>query len=52
MASGIESGQIVSIDLESGGIEVKDSCTRIQAKPMSEVQRDIYNAGGLFEYAK
>jgi len=52
MASGIESGQVVTIDLESGGIEVKDSCKRVQAKPMSQVQREIYQAGGLFEYAK
>ncbi len=42
---------IVSIDLETGSIK-KDGTEIAGAKPMPDVQMDIYQAGNLFEYGK
>jgi len=44
-------GDIVSIDLETGIIK-KDGNIIAEAKPMSQVQMDIYQTGNLFEYGK
>lgn len=52
LAEEIESGQEIEIDLETGEIKVLKSGKIINAAPMGEVQKDIYHAGGLFEYAK
>lgn len=52
MESQIESGDEMKIDLESGKIEIMNKNEVHQAEPMSQVQKDIYQAGGLFEYAK
>ncbi len=52
MESQIESGDEMEIDLESGKIEIMDKNEVYRVDPMSQVQKDIYQAGGLFEYAK
>ncbi|NIA09879.1 MAG: 3-isopropylmalate dehydratase [Nitrospiraceae bacterium] len=44
-------GDIISVNLETGIIK-KDGSEIEKAKPMSEVQMDIYQAGNLFEYGK
>lgn len=49
--SGLKSGDVIEINLESGEI-LKDGKLVFRAKPMSKVALDIYDAGGIFEYGK
>jgi len=49
--SGLKSGDVIEIDLETGDIK-RDGAPIFRAKPMSKVQMDIYRAGDLFEYGK
>ena len=50
--SGLQSGDEVEVDLEAGEIKCPAKNITLQAKPFSQVQMDIYQAGGLFEYGK
>ena len=50
--SGLESGDEVAVNLGSGEIHCPAKGIKLQAKPFSSVQMDIYQAGGLFEYGK
>ena len=52
MATGIESGQEVEIDLESGLAKNLSSGEELPVEPMGDVQREIYQKGGLFEYGR
>lgn len=49
--SGLKTGDIIEINLETGEIK-KDGKTLFRARPMSGVQMNIYQAGGLLEYGK
>ncbi|MCK4807518.1 MAG: 3-isopropylmalate dehydratase [Candidatus Aegiribacteria sp.] len=42
--------EIAELNLEGGNLNAGDN--RYQGNPMSEVARDIYLAGGLFQYAE
>jgi 3-isopropylmalate dehydratase small subunit len=44
----LNSGDTIEIDLKKGEITVRKSGTILQAKPFSQVQYDIFEAGGLF----
>lgn len=46
----VKHGDTVSIDLESGALS--HGAGTFEGKPMSSVAKDIYLAGGLFEYAR
>lgn len=46
----IKSGDTIELDYESGRITAKAG--DFQAKPMSQVQKDIFLAGNLFAYGK
>jgi 3-isopropylmalate/(R)-2-methylmalate dehydratase small subunit len=46
----VEQGDTVSIDLETGALSY--GAGTFEGKPISSVARDIYLAGGLFEYAR
>ncbi|MFX0061585.1 MAG: 3-isopropylmalate dehydratase [Candidatus Hermodarchaeota archaeon] len=48
----IETGDKIEVDLTSGKIINKTKKIEIQAKPLAQVQLDIYQAGNLFDYAK
>jgi 3-isopropylmalate/(R)-2-methylmalate dehydratase small subunit len=49
----LKSGDQIEADVASGGIRVLGEEERsIQARPFSQVQMDIYQAGNLFEYGK
>ena len=50
--SGLQNGEEIELDLESGRISGKSSGTVIGGKPLSRVQKDIYLAGGLMDLAK
>ncbi len=50
--SGLQSGDEVEVDLETGQINCQAKGISLEAKPFSPVQMDIYQAGGLFEYGK
>lgn len=52
MDSELQSGDTIELDLESGKIEIENKDKTLKAKPMSQVQKEIYQSGGLFEYAK
>ncbi len=49
--SGLKSGDFIEANLETGEIS-RDGKVIFRAKPMSNVQMDIYQAGELFEYGK
>lgn len=46
--SGLQTGQEVSINFETGRILIPGNETEIQAEPFSEVQMEIYKNNGLF----
>jgi 3-isopropylmalate/(R)-2-methylmalate dehydratase small subunit len=46
----IKSGDLIEIDFISGIIKIKS--IEFNAKPMTDIQKDIYLAGNLFEYGK
>ena len=48
----IETGDNIEVDLTSGKIINKTKNSEMQAKPLAQVQLDIYQAGNLFNYAK
>lgn len=50
--SGIESGDMVEIDLEKSTISCKDKGITVQMNTFSPVQMDIYQAGDMFTYGK
>jgi len=52
MSSGIESGNKIEINLEKTEAVNITSGEKIEITPMSEIQKEIYHAGGLFEYGK
>jgi len=47
----LKTGDVVEIDLLTGEIK-REGEALIQAKPLSQVQMDIYQAGDLFSYAR
>lgn len=47
----LESGDVVTVDLESGQVSMDDE-TIASLEPMSQVQLDIYHTGDLFAYGK
>ncbi len=48
----LETGDVVEVDFEKGeGRNISKNRT-FRLEPMNPVQYDIYQAGGLFEYAK
>jgi len=47
----LKTGQIVTVDLDSGTITVQDSGKVFGIKPLGDV-RDVVDAGGLFNYAR
>ncbi|MFX0095681.1 MAG: 3-isopropylmalate dehydratase [Candidatus Hodarchaeota archaeon] len=48
----ISAGDEIEVDLKTGKIINKTKKLEIQARPLAQVQLDIYQAGNLFEYAK
>ncbi|MBU0518797.1 3-isopropylmalate dehydratase [bacterium] len=50
--SGLTSGDVIDVNMETGEIKCDAKSITLQAKPFSQVQMDIYQAGGLFEYGK
>ena len=46
----VQTGEDLAVDLASGEVRHLRSGVRHQARPMSQVQLDIYRAGGLFAY--
>jgi 3-isopropylmalate/(R)-2-methylmalate dehydratase small subunit len=51
--AGLKSGDQIEVDVASGEIRiVGDEKRTIHARPFSQVQMDIYQAGNLFEYGK
>ncbi|MCX6639526.1 MAG: 3-isopropylmalate dehydratase [bacterium] len=50
--SGLQSGDVVDVDLSQGTISCKTKEIHLKAKSFSTVQMDIYQAGGLFKYGK
>ncbi|MFO8132640.1 MAG: 3-isopropylmalate dehydratase [Thermoplasmatota archaeon] len=51
MPDDIASGDVVTLDLESGAVTMDDEPVA-QLEPMSQVQLDIYHAGDLFAYGR
>ncbi len=47
LSAGVESGEEIRVDFETGEILRKKTGERIQGKPMSRVQKEIYLRGGL-----
>ncbi len=47
VSAGVESGEVIRVDLTTGEILRKKTGERIQGRPMSEVQLEIYKRGGL-----
>ncbi|MDA3820926.1 MAG: 3-isopropylmalate dehydratase [Candidatus Delongbacteria bacterium] len=45
----LENGDHLRIDFKTGVVENLDKNTKIQAKPFSDVQMDIYQRGGIFK---
>ncbi|MFO7790352.1 MAG: aconitase family protein, partial [Bacteroidales bacterium] len=45
----LENGDHLRIDFKTGVVENLDKNTKIQAKPFSKVQMDIYQRGGIFK---
>lgn len=52
LASGIHDGKTVRVNLQTGEIADEAGAQLAQAKPLTQVQWDIYSAGGLLELAK
>ena len=52
LQSGIENGDVITIDLEKSLIECPAKEITIAAEPFSRVQMDIYQAGDLFAYGE
>ncbi len=50
--SGLANGDEIEVDLETGEIKCQAKGIELKGKPFSQVQMDIYQAGGLFEYGK
>jgi len=50
--SNLSSGDVIDVNLETGEIQCDAKGITLRAKPFSQVQMDIYQAGGLFEYGK
>ncbi len=50
--SGLVSGDEIEVNLSTGDISCPKKNIRLQARPFSSVQMDIYQAGGLFEYGR
>jgi 3-isopropylmalate/(R)-2-methylmalate dehydratase small subunit len=50
--SGLASGDEIEVNLETGEINCSAKGITLKAKPFSQVQMDIYQAGGLFEYGQ
>ena len=48
--SGLASGDEIEVNLETGEIKCDAKGITLEAKPFSQVQMDIYQARGLFEY--
>jgi 3-isopropylmalate/(R)-2-methylmalate dehydratase large subunit len=44
----LENGDKIRVNFETGEVKNLDKNTKIQAKPFSEVQMDIYQRGGIF----
>ncbi|MDP8240275.1 MAG: 3-isopropylmalate dehydratase [Candidatus Hatepunaea meridiana] len=51
VSSGIKDGDEIELNLKSGTISRTDGSIIATGKPFSDVQRDIYFAGGLLELA-
>ncbi len=51
LSAGLDDGDRIELNLESGTISRLDGSTVIRGKPLSRVGRDIYFAGGLLEMA-
>jgi len=49
---GCVNGQVLSLDLHTGAIRDESGTVIAQAQPFYQVQMDIYQAGGLFEFGK
>ena len=47
ITSGVQDGDAIVLDLASGTISRPDGTTIIEGKPLTQVQQDIYFAGGL-----
>ncbi len=52
MHSGLASGDIVEIDLEKSTVTCPAKGIVLKARPFSQVQMDIYQAGSLFAYGE
>ena len=48
----VKSGDKIKVNIESGVVDILESGKKFEGKPFSRVQMDIYNAEGLFNYAK
>lgn len=51
LLSPINNGDVIEVDLERGLITHPEGQFTLQARPMSEVQKEIYLSGGLFALA-
>lgn len=51
VTSGLKDKEDVVMNLEDGSVSRPDGTVLIKGKPLSQVQKDIYFAGGLFELA-
>ncbi|MFQ6084056.1 MAG: 3-isopropylmalate dehydratase, partial [Candidatus Aminicenantia bacterium] len=48
----LETGDIIEVNLLSGEIKNVTKGINLRAKPMGQVQLDIYRAGNLFKYGR
>jgi 3-isopropylmalate/(R)-2-methylmalate dehydratase small subunit len=51
-SGGLETGDVIECDVESGATEIVSRNVRLEIEPMSSVQRDIFRAGDLFAFGK
>ncbi len=49
LVSGVKDGDEIEVDLMKGTVKDAAGITLLRGKPMTEVQREIYQAGGLLE---
>ncbi len=52
LESGLKNNEDIEVNFETGEIKGLESGAVIKCKPLSQVQKDIYFAGGLMELAK
>lgn len=51
-AGGIRTGDLLEVDLDAGSIQIKRTGQVLRGDAVSDLERDIMRAGGLFQYMK